>query len=396
MSSTSVGEVTSAVPFASFAERALSGAALTRDEARSVIAAPDERLAELLAAAFSVREQRWGKRVKVCVLQNARSGLCPEDCGYCSQSKRLDRRHRHLSPDAARAAGRKADDAVARGARRYCMVTSGRGPSERDIEQLCSATHDIKSTHPDLEICVSRRADGRRPGASGSRRSGRRLGQSQPEHQRALLPEDLHHAHLRRPRRDGARRLAATYRRSGHRIKPVVAAILAHPALYRALDHPNMVKSPVVFVAGALRSAGQGIERDAWSWLLEGMGQAPFRPPSVAGWDWGTAWLSSNSMHQRFDAANYLLDTPRVRVEDKSTPAGLGPAKALKRARHAVGNPWTSRQTDRELLRIARRLLDDREKRRDGGWRQPKQVRADMCQRVLRQLLVCGPDGQVH
>ena len=176
----------------------------------------------------------------------------------------------------------------------------------------------------------------------------------------------------------------------------MVADILAHPALYRNLDRPSMVKSPVVFVAGALRSAGQGVERDAWGWLLSGMGQTPFRPPSVAGWDWGTAWLSSNSMHQRFDAANYLLDTPRVRVEDDSTPAKLSPGMALARARRAVGDPWTSAQTDAELLRIARRLLDNREEMRDGSWRQPKQQRADMCQRVLRQLLVCGPDAQVH
>ncbi len=148
---------------------------------------------------------------------------------------------------------------------------------------------------------------------------------------------------LPRPTR---RSLAATYRRSGHRIKTVVADILAHPTLYRNLDRPSMVKSPVVFVAGALRSAGQGVERDAWGWLLSGMGQTPFSPPSVAGWDWGTAWLSSNSMHLRFDAANYLLDTPRVRVEDESTPAGLSPGKAVALARRAVGDPWTSRQTD--------------------------------------------------
>ena len=190
--------------------------------------------------------------------------------------------------------------------------------------------------------------------------------------------------------------LARTYRRSGHRIKPVVGAILAHPALYRRLDEPTMVKAPVVFVAGALRSIGQGIERDSWGWLLSGMGQQLFRPPTVAGWEWGTAWLSSNSMHIRFDAANYLLDTPRLRVEDKSTPENLSPARAVARARQAVGQPWTSRQTDAELMRIARRLLDDREKLPGGRWRQDKQTRADMCQRVLRQLLLCGPDAQVH
>ena len=69
---------------------------------------------------------------------------------------------------------------------------------------------------------------------------------------------------------DGATRktLIATYRRSGHKIKPVVEKILRHPALYADLDRPDMVKSPVVFVAGAVRAAGGGIQTDAWSWLL--------------------------------------------------------------------------------------------------------------------------------
>ena len=189
--------------------------------------------------------------------------------------------------------------------------------------------------------------------------------------------------------------LAQVYRRSGHRIKPVVGTILAHPALYRKLDAPGMVKSPVVYLAGALRSSGQGIDRDAWAWLLESMGQYPFQPPSVAGWDWGTAWLSSNSMRVRFDVANNLMDTPRLRVKDKSTPAGLPPRRAVARARHAAGNPWTSSRTDAELLRVARHLLTER-KLKDGDWRQDKQERADMCQRVLRQLLLSGPDAHVH
>src|ERR687888_1124208 len=58
------------------------------------------------------------------------------------------------------------------------------------------------------------------------------------------------------------RRLVRVYRRSGLRIKPVVAEILGHPALYRDLDAPSMVKSPVVYLAGMLRTTGQGIGRD--------------------------------------------------------------------------------------------------------------------------------------
>ena len=125
------------------------------------------------------------------------------------------------------------------------------------------------------------------------------------------------------------------------------------------------------------------------------MGQYPFHPPSVAGWDWGTAWLSSNSMRVRFDVANYLLDTPRLRVKDGSTPEGSRPAGRWRgrAARWATRGPPP--RTDAELLRVARRLLTER-KLKNGEWRQDKQERADMCQRVLRQLLLSGPDAHVH
>jgi biotin synthase len=141
--------------FEALADVALAGGLLSRDEAHSVLAAADDELAGLLRAAFRVRERRWGRRVKVCVLQNARSGLCPEDCSYCSQSSistaNIDT-YRLIAQDELVAA---AEGAIARGARRYCMVTSGRGPSDRDIEQLCGATREIKARHPELEICVS-------------------------------------------------------------------------------------------------------------------------------------------------------------------------------------------------------------------------------------------------
>jgi hypothetical protein len=90
-------------------------------------------------------------------------------------------------------------------------------------------------------------------------------------------------------------------------------------------------------------------------------------------------------MRVRFDFANYMLDTPRVEVKDGSTPVKLSPRRAVARARRAVGDPWTSGRTDAELLRLARRVL-----------REPDQESADMCQRVLRQLLLSGPDAQVH
>ncbi|HKR99985.1 MAG TPA: DUF1800 family protein, partial [Candidatus Dormibacteraeota bacterium] len=119
------------------------------------------------------------------------------------------------------------------------------------------------------------------------------------------------------------KRLVHVYRQGHLAIKPLVGAILAHPALYADLDKPDMVKSPLVFLAGAMRSTHRYVDDDNWSWLLQMMGQYPFEPPSVAGWDWGPAWLSTNTMRARFTAVNYVVRHAPVQVEDGTTPVGL-------------------------------------------------------------------------
>ena len=137
------------------ARASLAGEALSRADAFGVLQAPDTELRELLDAAFSVRSRTFGRKVKVCVLQNAQSGLCPEDCHYCSQSKISTasiQKYRLLPQDQLLAGARKA---VAAGARRYCMVASGRGPQAREITHMSRAVRAIKAEFPRLEICVS-------------------------------------------------------------------------------------------------------------------------------------------------------------------------------------------------------------------------------------------------
>ena len=133
--------------------RSLSGEGITREEGRLILSLPDEALPELLQAAFEVRKARFGKRVKVCVLQNARSGLCQEDCHYCSQSSisnaKIDK-YPMIDKEQLIEGARKAQQA---GAKRYCMVTSGRGPAQEDIEHFCEVTRTIKK-EMSLEICV--------------------------------------------------------------------------------------------------------------------------------------------------------------------------------------------------------------------------------------------------
>jgi len=136
------------------AEKSLNREVLTRQEMASVLGAPMGEVPSLLHAALRVREHFWGRKVHLHMLTNARSGLCPEDCHYCSQSaisrapiaKYPTVSHVQLLEGAHRA---KAARAV-----RYCIVTSGRGPTDRDIETLASIVRDIRE-RVEINICCS-------------------------------------------------------------------------------------------------------------------------------------------------------------------------------------------------------------------------------------------------
>jgi biotin synthase len=108
----SIVEATTATTWnswAELAERVLDGYQLSGDDALAVLASPDEQLLEVLAAAFRVRQRYFGRTVQLYFLMNAKSGLCPEDCHYCSQSRAAgkDLVHRDLRPGPQRARDRR-------------------------------------------------------------------------------------------------------------------------------------------------------------------------------------------------------------------------------------------------------------------------------------------------
>jgi biotin synthase len=148
-------DTSESVSFDGMADRVLAGDSITRAEATAILQTSDAELPALLHAVFHVRERFCGRRVKICLLRNARSGLCPEDCHYCSQSAISEAaipRYRLDSVTELLAGARRA---VASGAKRYCMVTSGRGPSVNDVERFTAAARGIKAEFPHLELCVS-------------------------------------------------------------------------------------------------------------------------------------------------------------------------------------------------------------------------------------------------
>ncbi|MCH8044416.1 MAG: biotin synthase BioB [Planctomycetes bacterium] len=131
----------------------LAGGKLSPEQGLDVLACPDDDLLDLLAATFRVRQHFFGRSVQLYFLMNAKSGLCQEDCGYCSQSKvseadipKYNLLNRQQLLDGARVAAE-------RQAKTYCIVISGRGPTEREMQALTALIPEIKQQF-DLKICA--------------------------------------------------------------------------------------------------------------------------------------------------------------------------------------------------------------------------------------------------
>ncbi len=141
------------MPIVDLAARSLSGPPLGADELAPLLT-PELPLLPLLHEAFVVRSHYFERRVRVHVLHNAQNARCPENCGYCSQSadSKAPLRPYAWKPREELLAGARA--AYASGAYRYCMVASGRGPSDRQVEELCGVVRAIKAEVP-VQICVS-------------------------------------------------------------------------------------------------------------------------------------------------------------------------------------------------------------------------------------------------
>lgn len=133
---------------------ALSGESVSQADALAILKADDDQLLDIVAAASKVRRHFFGKKVKLNYLVSVKSGLCPEDCHYCSQSVKSAAnilRYSWVSREEVVAA---VERGVAGGASTICLVASGRGPSDKDIERVKGYVEDIKANHPNVNICA--------------------------------------------------------------------------------------------------------------------------------------------------------------------------------------------------------------------------------------------------
>ncbi|PWG02929.1 biotin synthase BioB [Sphingosinicella humi] len=125
------------------------------DWTRAEIAALFDRpLLDLLLQAQQVhRAYHLANEVQLSTLLSIKTGGCPEDCGYCSQSARAEsglKAEKLMDVDAVLAA---AAEAKAAGSGRFCMGAAWRNPKERDMGTLCAMVAGVKAMG--LETCMT-------------------------------------------------------------------------------------------------------------------------------------------------------------------------------------------------------------------------------------------------
>jgi biotin synthase len=127
------------------------GEGLTQAQLIEVLNLPDDRLEELLALAHEVRLRWCGDEVEVEGIVSIKTGGCPEDCHFCSQSGQFTSPVRAVTldiPELVEAARQTA----ATGASEFCIVAAVRGPDDRLMEQV---EQGVKAIQAEVDINIA-------------------------------------------------------------------------------------------------------------------------------------------------------------------------------------------------------------------------------------------------
>jgi biotin synthase len=105
----------------------------------------DQDIFDLIASANRIRVKFKGNKISLCSIVNAKSGRCPEDCVFCSQSIHFKTNIDEYPLIKSEEILEKADEALSHGAQKFGIVTSGRKLStEQELNEICETIKKLK------------------------------------------------------------------------------------------------------------------------------------------------------------------------------------------------------------------------------------------------------------
>ncbi len=134
--------------------------------------------------------------------------------------------------------------------------------------------------------------------------------------------------------------LANTLRANNYEVRPLLHQMFTSQEFYSPAAVRTQIKSPVQWMVQTVRTMEIELPpKGPLAVALRQMGQVPFYPPNVKGWDGGKAWISTSTLLTRYNLAGSLLNHAPARGAGR--PPGINPAVAMAGAEtlDAKGNP---------------------------------------------------------
>lgn len=172
------------------------------------------------------------------------------------------------------------------------------------------------------------------------------------------------------PPEEGVDALAKSFRDADFKIEPLLREIFRSKAFYAEKVIRNQIKSPIQYLVQMLKELELADPPQAYTMnAQQQLGQVLFMPPNVAGWDWGKAWINTNTLLTRYNVAGFITkgsqEASQVAANDNEAMMDMQMdrrerlrAGAMQMAERTWAGPDFEKIAPRELREDPEKLVD--------------------------------------